>query len=151
MAEPQIVFNHVGHVVSDLARARRFYEELLGFTYWWEFEVPDELASPVLRVPAPMQMTAVYLVRDGFVLELMQFAAPGAQAQRQDRVMNEPGLTHISIALEDFEGVIDRVAEYGGEVLLDTKNDMVAFVRDPDGQLIELGTMGWRDMLPPLP
>ena len=65
--------------------------------------------------------------------------------------MNEPGLTHISIALEDFEGVLDRVADYGGEVLLDTKNDMVAFVRDPDGQLIELGTMGWRDMLPPLP
>ncbi len=47
--------------------------------------------------------------------------------------------------------MLDRVADYGGEVLLDTKNDMVAFVRDPDGQLIELGTMGWRDMLPPLP
>ena len=151
MPEPQIVFNHVGHVVADLARARRFYEELLGFTYWWEFDVPDDLASPVLRVPAPMQMTAVYLVRDGFVLELMQFAAPGAQAGRSERVMNEPGLTHISIAVEDFEGVLGRVAEYGGEVLLDTKNDMVAFVRDPDGQLIELGTMGWRDMLPPLP
>ena len=151
MTEPQVVFNHVGHVVSDLARARRFYEELLGFTYWWEFDVPDELASPVLRVPAPMQMTAVYLVRDGFVLELMQFAAPGAQAERNERVMNEPGLTHISIAIADLEGVLARVADYGGEVLLDTKNDMVAFIRDPDGQLIELGTMGWRDMLPPLP
>ena len=151
MTEPQVVFNHVGHVVSDLARARRFYEELLGFTYWWEFDVPDELASPVLRVPAPMQMTAVYLVRDGFVLELMQFAAPGAQAERNERVMNEPGLTHISIAVADLEGVLARVADYGGEVLLDTKNDMVAFIRDPDGQLIELGTMGWRDMLPPLP
>ena len=151
MTEPVVVFNHVGHVVSDLARARRFYEELLGFAYWWEFEVPDDLASPVLRVPAPMQMTAVYLVRDGFVLELMQFAAPGAQAERRERVMNEPGLTHISIAVADFEGVLARVPEYGGEVLLDTKNDMVAFVRDPDGQLIELGTMGWRDMLPPLP
>lgn len=151
MSDSQFVFNHVGHVVSDLARARRFYEELLGFTYWWEFAVPDELASPVLRVPAPMQMTAVYLVRDGFVLELMQFAAPGAQAERRERVMNEPGLTHISIAVEDFEGVLGRVPEYDGEVLLDTKNDMVAFIRDPDGQLIELGTMGWRDMLPPLP
>ena len=151
MTEPQVVFNHVGHVVSDLARARRFYEELLGFTYWWEFDVPDELASPVLRVPAPMQMTAVYLVRDGFVLELMQFAAPGAQAERNERVMNEPGLTHISIAVADLEGVLARVADYGGEVLLDTKNEMVAFIRDPDGQLIELGTMGWRDMLPPLP
>jgi lactoylglutathione lyase len=151
MADSPVVFNHVGLVVRDLAQSRRFYEELLGFAYWWEFEVPDELASPVLRVPAPMQMTAVYLVRDGFVLELMDFAAPGAQAERRQRVMNEPGLTHISLALEDFEGVLDRVADYGGEVLLDTKNDMVAFVRDPDGQLIELGTMGWRDMLPPLP
>ena len=111
VAKPQIVFNHVGHVVTDLARARRFYEELLGFTYWWEFDVPDDLASPVLRVPAPMQMTAVYLVRDGFVLELMQFAAPCAQAERSERVMNEPGLTHISIAVEDFEGVLGRVAD----------------------------------------
>jgi len=76
---------------------------------------------------------------------------PQREVERRERVMNEPGLTHISIAVADFEGVLARVAEYGGEVLLDTKNDMVAFVRDPDGQLIELGTMGWRDMLPPLP
>jgi len=151
VSRPAFVFNHVGVVVTDLARARRFYEELLGFTYWWEFDVPDDLASPVLRVPAPMGMTSVYLVRDGFVLELMEFAAPGAQAERRERVMNEPGLTHISLAVADYEGTLARVADYGGEVLLDTKNDMVAFIRDPDGQLIELGTMGWREMLPPLP
>ncbi|HZP31000.1 MAG TPA: VOC family protein [Acidimicrobiia bacterium] len=151
MPGPTLVFNHVGHVVTDLARSRRFYEELLGFTYWWEFEVPDELGSPVLRVPAPMGMTAAYLIRDGLVLELMQFAEPGAQAPRRERVMNEPGLTHLSIATDDFDGVLARVPGYGGEVLADTRNDMVAFIRDPDGQLIEIGTMAWRDMLPPLP
>ena len=148
---PAFVFNHVGLVVTDMARTRRVVEGLLGFTYWWEFDVPDDLASPVLRVPPPMGMTAVYLIRDGFVLELMQFGAQGAQAPRRERVMNEPGLTHVSIAADDFEGVLGRVAEYGGEVLDDTKNEMVAFIRDPDGQLIELGTMDWRDMLPPLP
>lgn len=151
MAEPQSVFNHVGHCVTDLARARRFYEELLGFQFWWEFEVPDELASPVLRVPAPMGMTAVYLVRDGFVLELLHFAEAGAQTPRRERVMNEPGLTHISISVADFDGVLARVADFGGEVLADTRNDNVAFIRDPDGQLIEIGTMAWRDMIPPLP
>jgi catechol 2,3-dioxygenase-like lactoylglutathione lyase family enzyme len=148
---PTFVFNHVGLVVTDLTRARRFYEELLGFAHWWDFDVPDELGSPVLRVPAPMGMKAVYLVRDGFVLELMEFSAPGARAERRERVMNEPGLTHVSIATDDFESVLARVPEYGGEVLHDTKNDMVAFIRDPDGQLIELGTMDWRAMLPPLP
>jgi catechol 2,3-dioxygenase-like lactoylglutathione lyase family enzyme len=151
MAEAEFVFNHVGHCVTDLARARRFYEGLLGFQFWWEFEVPDDLASPVLRVPAPLGMTAAYLVRDGFVLELLHFAEPGAQAPTRQRVMNEPGLTHISISVEDFDGVLARVPDYGGEVLHDTKNDSVAFVRDPDGQLIEIGTMDWRDMLPPLP
>ncbi len=147
----QRVFNHVGLVVTDLPRARRFYEELLGFTYWWEFEVPDDQAAPVLRVAAPMGMTAVYLVQDSFVLELMHFAAPGAQAQRQERVMNEPGLTHISIATDDLDELLTRVPDYGGEVLQDTRNEMVAFIRDPDGQLLEVGTMGWRDALPPLP
>jgi catechol 2,3-dioxygenase-like lactoylglutathione lyase family enzyme len=151
MTDPSHVFNHVGHCVTDIARARRFYEELLGFQFWWEFEVPDELGSPVLRVPAPMGMTAVYLVRDGFVLELLHFAARGAQAPARERVMNEPGLTHISISVADFDGVLERVPEYGGEVLRDTRNDSVAFVRDPDGQLIEIGSMAWRDMIPPLP
>jgi lactoylglutathione lyase len=151
MPEPQFVFNHVGHCVSDLARARRFYEELLGFQFWWEFEVPDELASPVLRVPAPVGMTAVYLVRDGFVLELLYFAEPDARAPWRERVMNEPGVTHISMSVADFDGVLARVGDYGSEVLHDTKNESVAFVRDPDGQLIEIGTMDWRSMIPPLP
>jgi catechol 2,3-dioxygenase-like lactoylglutathione lyase family enzyme len=145
------IFNHVGLCVRDLARARRFYEELLGFTFWWEFSVPDDLASGVLRVAAPMGLTAVYLVRDGFVLELLHYAETSAQAPGRERVMNEPGLTHISLAVADFDGVLARVPEFGGEVLDDTRNDLVAFIRDPDGQLIEIGTMGWRDQLPPLP
>ncbi len=107
-----------------------------------EFGVPDEQAAPVLRVTPPLGMTAVYLVHGGVVLELMEFAAPGAQAAGRERVMNEPGLTHISLAVADFDGVLARVPEYGGEVLWDTKNDMVAFIRDPDGQLLELGTIG---------
>ena len=98
-----------------------------------------------------MQMTAVYLVRDGFVLELMQFAAPGAQAERR-RARDERARPHPHLHRgRRLRGRARASPEYGGEVLLDTKNDMVAFVRDPDGQLIELGTMGWRDMLPPLP
>jgi catechol 2,3-dioxygenase-like lactoylglutathione lyase family enzyme len=144
-------FNHVGHCVGDLPRARRFYEDLLGFTYWWEFAVPDDLASDVLRVAPPMGLTAVYLVRDGFVLELLHYAEASAQSPARSRVMNEPGLTHISLAVDDFDGVLARVPEFGGEVLHDTRNDAVAFIRDPDGQLIELGTMDWRDQLPPLP
>ena len=87
-------------------------------------------------------MTAVYLVHNGFVLELMQVRGTRRTGGGARGMMNEPGLTRIQLAVADFESVLAHVPEYGGEVLLDTKNDMVAFVRDPDGQLIELGTMG---------
>jgi len=48
------VFNHVGHCVADLDRSRRFYTELLGFQYWWQFDVPDDQAAGVLRLTPPL-------------------------------------------------------------------------------------------------
>ena len=36
MTSHRTVFNHVGLCVMDRERSRRFYEGLLGFTFWWE-------------------------------------------------------------------------------------------------------------------
>ena len=131
-------FNHVGHCVTDLARSRRFYEGVLGFTHRRDLPVPDGPASKLLRVPAPVGMTAVYLERDGFTLELLHFEREGNAPQRE-RSFTEPGLTHLSFSVDDIPATCDRVRELGGEVLADT--DMgghAIMVRDPDGQLIEL-------------
>lgn len=151
MTQASSVFNHVGHCVADLDRSLRFYEGLLGFRFWWKFDVPDDQAAGVLRLTPPLGMTAVYLVRDGLVLELLHYAAPGQTRAAQARTMNEPGLTHISLSVEDLGATLDRVESFGGEILKDTNVGVVAFVRDPDGQLIELSTMDWRKQLPPLP
>lgn len=137
-------FNHVGHCVTDLARSRRFYEEVLGFTHQRDLRVPDAPASRLLRVPEPVGMTAVYLELDGFVLELLHFEREGNAPQR-DRAFTEPGLTHLSFSVDDIAATCDRVRELGGEVLTDT--DMgghAIMVRDPDGQLIELLPMSYR-------
>jgi catechol 2,3-dioxygenase-like lactoylglutathione lyase family enzyme len=147
----QAIVNHVGICVRDLARSQRFYEEVLGFRHWWQFEVPDELGAPVLRVPAPMGLTAVYLQRDGWVLELLHYGEEAVHQPGRDRSMAEPGLTHVSFSVEDLDATLAKVVECGGEVLADTRNEAVVFVRDPDGQLLELGTMAWREQLPPLP
>ena len=62
----------------------------------------------------PLGITASYLTLDGFVLELMHYAAPGATAPFRERTMNEPGLTHLSISVDDVRATAERVAEYGG-------------------------------------
>jgi len=142
------VVNHVGHCVTDLERSRRFYEEVLGFEYWHELAVPDEAASKLLDLPQPLDVTAVYLRRGDFVLELMHFAAPSAQESVRERVMKEIGLTHLSVSVDDIAATAARAAEFGGRVLEQTNVGLAVMIRDPDGQLLELLPMDYRDRLP---
>src|SRR5690349_24448386 len=111
-----VAFNHLGQCVTDLERSKRFYTELLAFEVEREIHPPDELSAQLLRLTPPLGMTACYLRRDGLVLELLHFATAGSEAYRP-RVMNEPGLTHVSVSVDDYEGFLARVGEYGGEVL----------------------------------
>ena len=152
----RVGFNHLGHTVGDIARARRFYEGLLGFRFWWDFQVPDELSSRVLQVPPPVGLTATYLWRPDLVLNLMHFGAPEAAARWRERRLNEPGFTHIALSVEDLPAALARVPEFGGEVLHASMGPPSAwgqavFVRDPDGQLLELVSWEWREKLPPPP
>jgi lactoylglutathione lyase len=140
-----VVFNHVGQCVADLERARRFYVELFGFEEIRELHPPDDPSTKLLRLEAPLGMTALYLQRDGFVLELLHFAArPPRPAQ--PRVMDDPGLTHVSLSC-DLERVVPRVAELGGEVLADTDIGFGVFVRDPEGQLLELLPLAYAERI----
>jgi lactoylglutathione lyase len=135
-ARVTVVFNHVGQCVTDLERARRFYVELLEFEEIRSLQPPDEASAKLLRLVPPLGMTALYLRRDGFVLELLHFAGT-PPLPYTPRTMNQPGLTHISLSC-DLARVVPRVAEFGGEVLADTDIGMGVFVRDPEGQLVEL-------------
>jgi catechol 2,3-dioxygenase-like lactoylglutathione lyase family enzyme len=142
----RVVFNHLGHCVTDLERARRFYIELLGFEPWREIEPPDDLSAKLLALEPPLGMTACYLRQGPFVLELLHFASRPA-TRAATRVMDEPGLTHISLSV-DIDAVLPRVAQYGGEVLDDTNIGHGVFIRDPDGQLVELLPLAYADGLP---
>lgn len=136
-------WNHVGLCVAELDRAIRFYGEVFGFVERNRLEIPDPVASKLLRVSEPVGLTAVYLTlgdpaAGGAVLELLHFDRPGNDPQRE-RSITEPGLTHLSLTVDDVAAACERVREAGGEVLDDT--DMGGFailVRDLDGQVLEL-------------
>ena len=142
-----IAFNHIGQCVTDLDRSKRFYCELLDFTIEREINPPDEMSAQLLGLTPPLGMTATYLVRDGLVLELLHFAAPGQTQPYRPRAMNDPGLTHLSLSVDDLDGTLARLADFGGEVVAGTNIGAGVFVRDPDGQLLELLPMTYRKHL----
>jgi predicted enzyme related to lactoylglutathione lyase len=110
------VWNHIGHHVADLERSITFYVNVFGFTVRNRLAVPDAGSAKLLRVKEPVGLTAVYLTP-----------------------FTEPGLTHISLTVDDIAETCKLVLQYGGEVLEDT--DMwgkALMIRDPDGQVIEI-------------
>jgi lactoylglutathione lyase len=150
MTSQRTVFNHVGLCVTDTARSRRFYEELLGFTFWWELEPPDEGTDQLLQLNKPIGLRATYLIRDGLVLELLAYSQRNLRAG-PERVMDQVGLTHISLSVSNLDAVLASVHGCGGSVVEGTASEHSAMIRDPDGQLIELLADSWLAVLPPRP
>jgi catechol 2,3-dioxygenase-like lactoylglutathione lyase family enzyme len=145
------VYNHTGLVIADLDRSKRFYQEVFGFAFWYEITPPDGPTAKLSCLTPPLDTTASYLVLDGFVLELLHYAAPGATAPFRPRTMDEPGLTHLSISVDDVRATAERAAEYGGEIIEESDVGAAIFIRDPDGQLLELLPVAYRKSLPPKP
>lgn len=131
------VTTHVGLCVTDLDRSRRFYEQALGFTYQRELAPPDDVTGTLLDIEPPVGLTAVYLTMGAFVLELLRYDRTGSPAWRP-RVMDEPGLTHLSITTDDLPATLGLVREHGGDVVEPSDIGAAIMIRDPDGQLIEL-------------
>jgi catechol 2,3-dioxygenase-like lactoylglutathione lyase family enzyme len=150
MTSNRTVFNHIGLCVSERERSRHLYEGLLGFQFWWELEPPDDGTDRLLQLGKPVGLHATYLVRDGLVLELLDYAAREVRTG-PERVMDDVGLTHLSLSVSDLAAVLTMVDSFGGSVIDATVSEQSAMIRDPDGQLIELLADSWLAVLPPRP
>jgi lactoylglutathione lyase len=135
--------SHVGLCVADLEGSLRFWRDGLGFRERSRLDVAGAEADTLLELRG-VELRAVYLERDGLRLELLHFAAPGACDRAGVRPMNQPGLTHLSLRVDDLDGALARLAGCGGRVLDATRvaipaaRTRAAFVADPDGTRVEL-------------
>ena len=148
MTSHRTVFNHIGLCVADRERSRHFYEGLLGFQFWWELELPDEGTEQLLQLAKPIGVRATYLIRDGLVLELIDYSKRDVHVG-PERVMDQVGLTHLSLSVSNLGDVLAMVDGFGGSVVKETVTEQFAMIRDPDGQLIELLPDSWLAALPP--
>lgn len=128
--------SHLGLRVRDLPKVQRFYEAF-GFREMNRLTVPDKLAGALLGLEPPIGFEAVYLDNDGFVLQLLTFSGHPAP-EEPERTMVGAGLTHLSIAVDDFPAAQAAVKAAGGSVTADPGGGFACMVRDPEGQLLEL-------------
>lgn len=134
---------HIGVCVSDWERSLRFYRDVLGFRYLSELQVGGEPSNTLLQLDN-VTLRAIYLERDGTRIELLHYATPGHRGDGRPRPMNELGLTHLSLRVDNLAETLVDLKNAGVQILQRTHIDIPAFeaaaifITDPDGTLIEL-------------
>lgn len=138
------VVNHVGHCVADLDRVARFWCDALGFEVDRpDLTIPDGIMGAMFGIDGPAGLTARYLRCGDYVHELIRFDRPEPEAER--RSILQPGLTHVSVSVDDVPATLSLVREHGGEVV--SESPLASVVRDPEGQLVEILPMSYRESL----
>lgn len=122
-------FEHVGMTSGNLDRTIAFYCDLLGLRL-------------ALRKPAAKGELA-FLDAGGGMLEI--FAPASAIDRSRDVPPGEAGMRHLTFAFDDVDAMIAKLEAAGVEIVerpRDAYNTemmrRVAFVRDPDGIIVEL-------------
>ncbi len=134
--------SHIGICVSDWKRSLRFYHDLLGFRFVYDLQVDGEDCSRLLRLK-DVALRAIYLEREGVRIELLHYASPGHAGDGGTRPMNQLGLTHLSLRVDDLDAILAEFEAASVNIQYDTRidspatNTKVIFISDPDGTLIE--------------
>jgi catechol 2,3-dioxygenase-like lactoylglutathione lyase family enzyme len=140
---PRLRASHVGICVSDWKRSLRFYHDVLGFRYVDELEFRGEPIDTLLRLDG-VELRAVLLEREGVRIELRHYRSPGHVGGGTPRPMNELGMSHLSMHVDDLDALLAELARAEVEILSATRVDepeagtRAIFIADPDGTLIEL-------------
>ena len=134
---------HFGICVRDLERSVRFYRDGLGFEQVGRLEVSGEPIATLVEIPE-LEMHAQYLDRDGVRIELIHYPAQGTVGGAERRPMNQPGLTHFAVRVDDLDGAIARLEPLGAHVFPHTRiydpsfDAHIVYITDPDGTRLEL-------------
>ena len=115
--------SHIGIRVHDLERSRAFYEKL-GFDFAWGPAGPEPVAA--MRHPSGLELN--------FILN-----APSARSPNilMDVPEKHAGVTHIALKIGDL-ATAEAMLNDLGIAITGRRGSAALFVRDPDGNVIEL-------------
>ncbi|ELZ80543.1 VOC family protein [Haloferax larsenii] len=130
--------HHVGITVQDLDRTLEFYRDVLGLSVLDTFSVSGEAFSTAVDVP---NATGRFAHLDGgdVRVELVEYDPEGESLP--DASLNRPGAAHLGLSVDDVDAVVDQFpahVETLSEPQTTESGTRIAFVRDPEGNLVEL-------------
>jgi catechol 2,3-dioxygenase-like lactoylglutathione lyase family enzyme len=117
--------------VRDLERAIRWYADALGLEHTVTAQVPEGVEI-------------AFVVDDGGAgVELFALEAPDAEAWDGPIAALRRGHGHVAFTVVDLDEVFARAVEAGGRAVWAPRpspkpGQRIAFVADPDGNLVEL-------------
>lgn len=133
---------HAGVTVSNFEEAIKWYSYMFDWHLLNELTVEPEKANTLVDLYGEEGLT----IRLGFlgtqstnVLEIFEFSPKAEPASKT--VWNRPGYTHIAISVSNVPALKKKLEEKGAEFVSDVQfmgGAHWAFMRDPDGNLIEL-------------
>jgi lactoylglutathione lyase len=125
--------HHVGLTVTDLDRAREWYQRAFGLELQLAFDLPGGARGAMLRSP------------DGARVELFEVrgSVDGLAGADPPSAMRTRGFGHVAFELADLDAGYDAIVAAGGAGVWSPRPSpepgrRMAFVHDLDGNLIEL-------------
>ncbi len=155
-------FWHLGLVVDDLDTMERFYGEVIGLERVTDMTVEDAAVSTGSEGVIVVENLDALLGVEGTRIEIRHFSDPQHHqflellhypdhpAQAVTRTTNSPlGYAHLGISVVAIEPVLERMENLGLGTLLTGPQALAefggiryAFLKDPEGNLIELMERG---------
>jgi glyoxylase I family protein len=126
----------LGLCVADLQKTVDFYCKALGFSEIASAQTIGNALGKAMQTDSPLNVS--FVQRGGLAIELLHFAA---HKKALPHPMDQPGLTNLTVLVEDFEKTLALVPKFGGTVIQATRTRFgvpgnganIVFVEDPDG------------------
>jgi catechol 2,3-dioxygenase-like lactoylglutathione lyase family enzyme len=143
--------HHTSISTPDLERLATFYRDVLGFKectrYGWP--VGSHGLDKVIGVKGSSG-EAVMLKAGNSIIEITQYLSPPPTPADPERLVTQHGISHFCFDVSDLDGEYERLLAAG--VVFHTKPRFVSngaskitYMRDPDGNVIELQEIIERD------
>ena len=130
--------HHVGITVSDLDRAIEFYRDVLGLAVVDRFSVDGEAFATGVGVDGASADFA-HLDAGDVRVELVAYDPEGEAVESGS--VNRPGTAHLGLSTSDLDAVYDSLpdgVETTSPPQRTASGTKILFVRDPEGNLVEL-------------